>query len=429
MILSATVLFSMQDFTVFADTVKPKISSEMPAEQPGTKQPEESASENQNISDMPEVSGLDGTEESSGILESTQAEEESESLEPEPMESGDSVQEDTQGNNSLSEDTENLNLEEVEEELFSGSPANPVHHCTKKDDGSDYTEWSYVYFGSYPQTEVTGSELTSVIVGADYDGNGDAWADGTKYRRISKSDTNYDAYFGDSTYRYFKWERIKWRVLQNNGSTLFVVADRGLDCKDYNEEYKSITWENCTLRSWLNGTFYNAAFSSAEQGAVVSQTVINEDNPDYGTEGGNDTRDNIYLLSIGEVTDPSYGFCEDYSTDSVSRRVQASNYAHAMGVYTNPSTDYQGNCWGCLRSPGINTGFYAVVCSNGEVDRSGNNVDIKGDAVVPALHINLSSGLWSLADDGTSGEGEEAEHLLQKLKSKSQERKISTTRQ
>ena len=103
MILSAAVLFSMQDFTVFADTVKPEISSEMTAEQSGTKQPEESASENQNISDMPEVSGLDGTEESSGILESTQAEEESESLEPEPMESGDSVQEDKIGRASCRE--------------------------------------------------------------------------------------------------------------------------------------------------------------------------------------------------------------------------------------------------------------------------------------------------------------------------------------
>jgi len=406
MILSAAVLFSMQDFTVFADTVKPEISSEMPAEQSGTKQPEESASENQNISDMPEVSGLDGTEESSGILESTQAEEESESSELESVESGDSVQDDTQGDNSLPEDTENLNLEEVEEELFSGTPANPVHHCTKKNDGSDYTEWSYVYFGSYPQTEVTGNSLTSAITEAGYDGNGDAWVDGTKYRRISKSDTNHDGYFGGSTYRYFKWERIKWRVLRNNGSTLFVVADRGLDCKDYNEEYTATTWENCTLRNWLNGTFYNTAFSSAEQGAVVSQTVVNEDNPYYNTEGGNNTNDNVYLLSIGEVTDSSLGFCEEYSTDSKSRQVQASDYSHAMGAYTNSSTEYQGNCLWWLRSPGIDTGYAAYVISYGYVYRDGCYVGRgDNDALVPALHINLSSGLWSFADDGTSGTG------------------------
>ena len=81
--------------------------------------------------------------------------------------------------------------------------------------------------------------------------NGDAWVNGTKYRRISKSDTNYDSYFGDSEFRYFKWERIKWRVLNVNNSTMFVVADKGLDCKDYNEEYTSVTWENSTRRNWL----------------------------------------------------------------------------------------------------------------------------------------------------------------------------------
>lgn len=100
------------------------------------------------------------------------------------------------------------------------SPANPVHHCTKKNDGSDYTDWSYVYFGSYPQTEVTGTALTSAITGASYDANGDAWINGTKYRRINKSDANgsstSDGFFswnGDNDYHYFKWERIRWRVL------------------------------------------------------------------------------------------------------------------------------------------------------------------------------------------------------------------------
>lgn len=99
------------------------------------------------------------------------------------------------------------------------SPANLVHHYTGKDNGTDTTDWSYVCFGSYLQTEVTESALTPAITGASYDASGDAWVGGTKYRRISKSDTNYDGYFGNSIYRYFKWEHIRWRVLANAGST------------------------------------------------------------------------------------------------------------------------------------------------------------------------------------------------------------------
>ena len=124
------------------------------------------------------------------------------------------------------------------------SPANPVHHCTKDTDetgNTDVTDWSYVYFGSYPQSEVTGNALTAAITGASYDENGDAWVNGTKYRRISKGDTNNTDYFGNSTYRYFKWERIKWRVLNVNSSMMFVVADSGLDCKCYNDTNTSVT--------------------------------------------------------------------------------------------------------------------------------------------------------------------------------------------
>lgn len=79
------------------------------------------------------------------------------------------------------------------------NPSNPVHHCTKREDGTDYTSWDYIYFGSYPQTEITGSKLTNAITGADYNSDGDAWVDGVKYRRINKSQTNNSEFFGNNT--------------------------------------------------------------------------------------------------------------------------------------------------------------------------------------------------------------------------------------
>ena len=318
--------------------------------------------------------------------------------------------------------SEAVTVKAVEREM----PKNPVHHCEKGDSWRDTTDWSYVYFGSYPQTEVTGNALTAVITGASYDANGDAWVNGTKYRRMKKSDANYSSsssgYFpwnGENDYHYFKWERIKWRVLNVNGSTMFVVADKGLDCKDYNEEYTSVTWENCTLRSWLNNDFYGTAFSSGEQGAVVAQTVVNEDNPDYNTEGGNDTTDKVYLLSLSEVMNPDYGFCEDYSTRSVSRRVKASDYAYARGAWVNAwvnADDYVGSCLWWLRSPGSGSSTNnAAFIRYDYVERYGYYVNYDRDACVPALHINLSSDLWSIADDGSSGEDGDDENSPKQL--------------
>ena len=281
------------------------------------------------------------------------------------------------------------------------SPANPVHHCSGKGDGTDTSSWSCVYFGSYPQTEVTGDALTLAITVAAYDADGDAWVDGVKYRRVSKNDLDNDRYFGNSTYRYFKWEPIKWRVLQNDGSMLFVAADKGLDCKVYNEneEDVAIKWEGCTLRSWLNDFFYSTAFSSEEQEAIVSQNVVNEDNPDYGTEGGNNTTDKVYLLSIGETTNPFYGFCQ-YNNQAVSRRMKVSDYAHIVrGVDISGYTGgYAGNCTWWLRSPGEGKYGAANVLDSGYVRGVGDSVNRNAHAIVPALHIDLSSVCWSLAD-------------------------------
>ncbi|MCI9175804.1 MAG: hypothetical protein HFH49_12840, partial [Lachnospiraceae bacterium] len=86
-------------------------------------------------------------------------------------------------------------------------------------------------------------------------------------------------------------------------------------------------------------------------------------------------------------------------------RIQASDYAHARGGERNTESTYKGNSWWWLRSPGYSTNIAAYVNSGGCVSKGGNNVYSNNDVCVPALHINLSSDLWFLTDDGTSGEG------------------------
>ena len=114
-----------------------------------------------------------------------------------------------------------------------------------------------------------------------------------------------------------KKEAIKWRVLSVNGNDAFLIADCNLDSQPYNTTKTDVTWETSTIRSWLNGykASYNAnginyssnnfigkAFTSAEQKAINQVTVVNHDNPEYETEGGNDTKDKVFLLSIEEAT-------------------------------------------------------------------------------------------------------------------------------
>lgn len=86
-------------------------------------------------------------------------------------------------------------------------------------------------------------------------------------------------------------EEIEWEVLSVEADRILLLSKYALDSKQYHFEKTSVTWENCSLRKWLNNDFKNIAFSSEEQKEIMCVTVVNEDNAYYGTEGGNNTQD------------------------------------------------------------------------------------------------------------------------------------------
>lgn len=300
--------------------------------------------------------------------------------------------------------------------------------------------WDCIYFGSYPQREVIADESsydaiyegyynkdTDVIEDAalfsklenatGWDSNGDITLSDSKYRRMKKSDATYgtsedNAYYNwkdSSSYHYFKYEPIKWRVLDVNGSDAFLLADRALDDQRYNTNNVDMTWEKSTIRSWLNGysssentqaidytssNFINSAFTSSQKNAIKITEVVNKDSINYGTKGGDDTKDKVFLLSESEVYDTtdaqSYGFVKENSTCDESRRSKSSTYAKAMGIGRN--------CWWWLRSPGYDANYAAFVSYRGSVDYRGDDVNYSRNAVRPALHLDISSSdLWSYA--------------------------------
>ncbi len=264
------------------------------------------------------------------------------------------------------------------------------------------TIWSYLDFGCYPQTEVKRNEIIPAIRQAEYDQDGDAWADGVKYRRISKDNVENTEYFGNDDFRYFKWEKIRWRVLKNNGETLFVMADKGIDCKAYNNVNESVDWEHCTIRGWLNNDFYNTAFDSIEQKAIIPHEVENRPVPGkYMKDGGNNTIDKIYLLSIPELRFPAYGLWDDRMDwghnkrdKKINRRIKASDYTHARGAWVCTDTRVAGracknNCRWWLRSPCKYTKYGAEVLETGQIIDVGCYTYIFNNAVVPVMHISL----------------------------------------
>lgn len=287
-----------------------------------------------------------------------------------------------------------------------GKWKNPVHHCSGEYDSSydretDTTDWSYVSFGNYPQTEVTGEALTDEITGASYDGQGDALVNGVRYRRLARENATDPENFGEKSYRYFKWEPLKWRVLDNQGDSLLLIADKGVDCQPFHNAEEAVEWENSDIRLWLNGTFYPAAFSAKEQTAIQEYSAGAAE----GEVPGGGISDKVALISAEEAC--SYGFCE-FAKASPCRYMLFSEYANAMGVKCLNGDRDKGRCYWWLRSPCEEKYGHraSYVNSSGVVNSPiveygvGDIVTVKNNAVIPALRVGIS---YFTSEDGSGG--------------------------
>lgn len=274
--------------------------------------------------------------------------------------------------------------------------------------------WDCVWFGSYPQSEVTGGSIYTTLKNATgWDKNNDIVINGSKYRRLRGQDATF-ATSNDSesynwknnykNYHYFKYEPIKWRVLNRNGKDAFLLADIVLDDQRYNTNYTDVTWETSSMRSWLNGygasvnqprtdysrkNFIDTAFTDSQKNAIYTTNVVNNNNINYGTAGGSNTSDKIFLLSESEICNTNiaakYGFIKVGYTEDEAKKSYCSTYAYAMGVDRwKKSVDW----W--LRSPGFYS-YSAVEVHNGWVNSDGSYVYNLDDGVQPALHLNLAS--------------------------------------
>lgn len=100
-------------------------------------------------------------------------------------------------------------------------------------------------------------------------------------------------------------EPIEWLVLDRDGDRVLLISKYALDYQSFMPFYEPVTepytWESCSLRRWLNGTFLNAAFSADEQQRLLTTTVITSPGSLHRENGPVTTEDQVFLLSNTEV--------------------------------------------------------------------------------------------------------------------------------
>ena len=185
---------------------------------------------------------------------------------------------------------------------------------------------------------------------------------------------------------------IEWQVLDRDGRNALLISRYGLDKLPYNETLANVTWEQCTLRAWLNSTFINRTFTDEEQAAILVTDVDNGTGQGYegwSVEGSNNTLDKIFLLSYVEAY--QYFGVTYENGSNIKARVAPYDF---VSWSTQKTEEGIGAIAWWLRSPGEAQIYALYVGADGHV----GSEDVAGDggfnAVRPALWVNIDSGVF-----------------------------------
>ncbi|MBR6299259.1 MAG: hypothetical protein IKR36_00005 [Clostridia bacterium] len=183
-------------------------------------------------------------------------------------------------------------------------------------------------------------------------------------------------------------EPIDWLVLSVRNGKALLLSQYGLDCRKYHSSPDEITWENSATRTWLNSTFLEDAFTAEEQAAIQITTVPNDSsqgNSKWDSVGGNNTQDQVFLLSYQEA--------KTYFKRIYERKCLPTEYALAQGAFTDPYERINGNPAGIwwLRSPGRTQKDAAHVSSTGSCNSYSSVSFMDSYMIRPAMWVSLEA--------------------------------------
>ena len=173
-------------------------------------------------------------------------------------------------------------------------------------------------------------------------------------------------------------EAIEWLVLEKEDDRILVISRYALFAMACHDVNKKITWENCTLRAYLNGVFPDEAFSAEEQARILTVTVPPAESPKTHTAYGNETEDRVFLLSITDL--------DNYFPTDAERECRPTAYALAHGA---KAKETNGNCWWWLRLPGAGSNLAPRVNCYGSLRAYGPPVTSDYSCVRPVMWIDL----------------------------------------
>ena len=144
-------------------------------------------------------------------------------------------------------------------------------------------------------------------------------------------DEFYLGEFEQDNVRFNGPEALEWVVLKQVDGKTLVTTKYNIDSRHASEEKGAVTWENCTLRTWMNDEFYNSAFSDEEKAAILEETIDNSDDNFWtNADSGEGTTDRVFAISYAEYID----ILEETLCDFRFFAAKPTKYCHAAGADT-----------------------------------------------------------------------------------------------
>ncbi|MCL1988204.1 MAG: protein phosphatase 2C domain-containing protein [Firmicutes bacterium] len=171
-----------------------------------------------------------------------------------------------------------------------------------------------------------------------------------------------------------------WQVLDIQDNQILLLSQFILEKRAYHDAKTSITWENCTLRHYLNNDFYN---SLIDKDKIITKNLFNYDNQWSKISGGDKTTDNIFLLSLEEVV--QY-FGDSGKLKNRSFLLSKINDEFNEKRISKTASGVAESWW--LRSPGFEKRTAVSIMPNGKINVYGYYVS-SNNGVRPALWLQL----------------------------------------
>ena len=186
----------------------------------------------------------------------------------------------------------------------------------------------------------------------------------------------------------------EWRVLEVQNNTALIITEYIIEQRAYHNAYKDITWADCSLRKYLNSEFCDR-FSATEKSRIIPVLNKNPDNQWYGTKGGTDTQDSIFLLSIEETVCRYFGDSSSklYSPGKNQRYWFERKDKNNSKRIARLEKRKEGSWWWWLRSPGRVSIKAVYIHGDGNIGIQGNNI-LKGNISDGECKGGLRPALW-----------------------------------